>query len=158
MKRIFTLSALFMTVVVLLASCVKRSDQYFDESYWLSKERGVVVYSSGACSYYVVETNWGYTVIRSNDGFMPFEGDIVYSNFNNYGTRDIYNYSDRSLMRGNMIEFGLDYFDAQDAIDYYCGYYGVNNNDKTLSKDSGSSSSSKKMIIKTDKSQLSTKP
>ncbi|MFD2919696.1 hypothetical protein ACFS6H_08270 [Terrimonas rubra] len=156
MKRIFTLSALFMTVVVLLASCVKRSDQYFDESYWLSKERGVVVYSSGACSYYVVETFRGYTVIRSGDGYMPFEGDILYGNFSNTGSRDIYNYSDRSLMRGNIIEYWLDYFDAQDAIDYYCGYYGVNGTDKTLSKDSGSSS--KKMIMKADKNVLNAKP
>lgn len=156
MKRIFTLSALFMTVVVLLASCVKRSDQYFDENYWLSKERGVVVYSSGACSYYVVETFRGYTVIRSGDGYMPFEGDIVYGNLSNNGSRDLYNYSDRSLMRGNIIEYWLDYFDAQDAIDYYCGYYGLNNTDKTLSKDSGSSS--KKMIIKADKNVLNAKP
>ena len=89
MKKIFTLSALTLLVAVMLNSCVKNShDSGFDEAYWLSKERGEVVYSDSYCSYYVVETHFGFTVIQSY-GTKPYEGDIVYGNFSSRGSRDI---------------------------------------------------------------------
>ncbi len=56
MKKIFTISALLVATALLLSSCYKRADYLFDENYWLSQERGIVVYSSPSCSYYVVES------------------------------------------------------------------------------------------------------
>jgi hypothetical protein len=37
----------------------------FNEGYWLSRQRGEVVYSSSSCPYYVIQTNFGYTVAAS---------------------------------------------------------------------------------------------
>ncbi len=122
MKKIFTISTLLFAAAIILSGCYKRADYLFDEGYWLSKERGIVVYS-GNCSYYVVETYNGYAIIRSNDGYMPYEGSILYGNFSSSGSRDIYNYSGRMLINGRVQEYWLGYYDAQDAIDYYCGYY-----------------------------------
>ncbi|MDF2383976.1 hypothetical protein JMG10_21070 [Nostoc ellipsosporum NOK] len=124
MKKIFTISALLIAATVILTSCYKRNDYVFDEGYWLSQDRGIVVYSSADCSYYVVETYDGYSVLRTADGYMPYEGAVVYGNFSGIGTRDFYNYSNRTLMRARVQEYWLSYYDAQDAIDYYCGYYG----------------------------------
>jgi len=127
MKRIFTLSALALTLTLTLASCVK--DVYydgggFDEGYWLSKERGEVVYSDSYCNYYVVETYYGYTIIRSYGGYKPFEGSIVYGNFSNAGTRDIYNRSSGVIFTGTITDYWLSYTEAQNALDYYCPIYG----------------------------------
>jgi hypothetical protein len=36
-----------------------------DESIWLQKERGVVVYSDFSCDYFVVETFNGYTIVQN---------------------------------------------------------------------------------------------
>ena len=127
MKRIFTLSALALTLTLTLASCVK--DVYydgggFDEGYWLSKERGEVVYSDSYCNYYVVETYYGYTIIRSYGGYKPFEGSIVYGNFSSAGTRDIYNRSSGVIFTGTITDYWLSYTEAQYALDYYCPLYG----------------------------------
>jgi len=143
MKKIFTFSALLIAATIFLAGCTKRGDVIFDENYWLSQERGVVVYSSGDCSYYVVESYNGYSVIRSNDGYLPYEGSVVYGNFSSRGGRDLYNYSNRTLISASIQEYWLDYYDAQDAIDYYCGYYG--------NKTANGATSTKKMIIKSEK-------
>ena len=65
MKRIFTLSAIVLSVALFLSSCVKNYHQGNDENYWLSKEQGEVVYSDTYCSYYVIETYYGYTIVRA---------------------------------------------------------------------------------------------
>src|SRR6476659_11452823 len=92
MKKIFTISSLLVLAAVLFAGCYKR-DHGFNESYWLSKESGEVVYSDSYCNYYVVETNNGYTIIRMYGGYKPYQGSIVYGDFSSYGTPDIYNSS-----------------------------------------------------------------
>jgi hypothetical protein len=122
MKRIFTLSTLFVAVAVFLTSCVK--NQYYgnDENYWLSKEQGEVVYSDTYCSYYVVETYYGYNVIQAYGSYKPYEGAIVYGNFSSRGTRDMYNYSSGVVFTGSVTDFWLSYNEAQDALDYYCPY------------------------------------
>ncbi|HNK27730.1 MAG TPA: hypothetical protein PKG65_02340, partial [Ferruginibacter sp.] len=84
--------------------------------------RGDVVYSSNACGFYVVETNYGYTIIQNLDGLRTYDGDIVYGDFGAYGTRTFYNYSADVLTRGNVVEYDLSYSQAQAAIDYYCPY------------------------------------
>ncbi len=123
MKKIFTLSAIVLSVSLFLTSCVKDSFNHgggFDESYWLSKERGEVVYSDTYCSYYVVETYYGYTIVQSYGGYKPYEGSTVYGNFSSVGTRDIYNRSSGLIFTGTITDYWLTYTEAQDALDYYC--------------------------------------
>ena len=80
------------------------------------------MHSDPSCQYFVVETVYGYTVLRSFSGYKPYEGSIVYGNFSNIGTRDYYNRSSGSLFTAEVKEYWLTYFEAQDAIDYYCYY------------------------------------
>ena len=119
MKKIFTLSILTIGLFIFFTGCVKNRE-YIDESYWLSKERGEVVLSDPYCQYFVIETNYGYSILRSYDGYKPQEGSIVYGDFSVYGTRDYYNRSNGVIYTGEVKEYGLTYYDAQDAINYYC--------------------------------------
>ena len=120
MKKIFTYSIVAALVAVLFTSCAKERVVYDDSSYWLSQERGDVVYSNNFCGYYVVETNYGYSIIQNLDGLRTYEADVMYGNFGGYGTRDFYNYSADLVTSGNVVEYDLTYNEALDAIDYYC--------------------------------------
>jgi len=121
MKKIFTLSLLAATVALVLTSCVKSRNYYeFDEGYWLSRERGEVVYSDLSCSYYVVETYYGFNIVHTYAGYKPFEGAMVYGNFSSRGTRDMYNRSAGYVFTGTVTDYWLTYSEAQDALDYYC--------------------------------------
>jgi hypothetical protein len=122
MKKIFTLAAISLFTILILSACTKRTYIDQDENYWLSKERGEVVYSSPSCSYYVVQTYNGYSVINSADGYRPFEGSILYGNFSNRGLRDIYNYTNDIIVTGDVRDYWLSYGEAQSAVDYYCYY------------------------------------
>ena len=121
MKKIFTYSIVAVLAAVLFTSCTKER-VYNDNAYWLSQERGDVVYSSNNCGYYVVETSYGYTVIQNLDGLRTYDGDVMYGNFGGYGSRDFYNYTANVITRGTVVEYDLSYSAAQDAIDYYCPY------------------------------------
>lgn len=121
MKKIFTYSIMAVLAAVLFTSCAKER-VYDDHSYWLSQEQGDVVYSNNSCGYYVVETNYGYTIIRNLDGLRTYDGDVMYGNFGGYGSRDFYNYTANIVTRGTVVEYDLSYNAAQDAIDYYCPY------------------------------------
>lgn len=123
MKKIFTYSILAAFAVVLFTSCRKEAVVVYDDSsYWLSQERGWVVYSNNACGYYVVETNYGYTIIRNLDGLRTYENDVMYGNFGAFGIRSFYNYTADVVTRGDVVEYDLTYNEAQAAIDYYCPY------------------------------------
>ena len=124
MKKIFTLSVFAIITTLFLASCVKDGQYGINENYWLSKERGEVVYSDSYCNYYVVETYYGYNILRSNGGYKPFEGSIVYGDFSYRGTKEIYNQSTRIIFTGTVTDYWLSYTEAQDALDYYCPLYG----------------------------------
>jgi len=119
MKRIFTLSIMTIGLLVFFTGCVKNRE-YIDESYWLNKERGEVVHSDPYCNYFVVETNYGYTILSSFNSYKPYEGSIVYGNFSNYGTRDYYNRSNGTIFTAEVKEYWLSYYDAQTGIEYYC--------------------------------------
>ena len=95
MKKIFTLSSLALIISFVFTSCVKQAP--FDDSYWLTKERGEVIYSSSTCAYYVVETNNGYSVVRAVS-YRPYEGEILYGDFSSYGIVDIYNRSQGTVI------------------------------------------------------------
>jgi hypothetical protein len=118
MKRIITLSSIVLFIAVIFAGCTKQG--VFDERYWLSKERGEVVYSSYSCSYYLVQTYNGYTVVGTSGGYRPSEGTIVYGDFSSYGVRNIYDRTDGIIITGNVKDYWLTYNGAQDALDYYC--------------------------------------
>jgi hypothetical protein len=119
MKKIFTYSILAAFVAVLFTSCVKERVPDPRE-YWLSQERGDVVYSNNYCGYYVVETDYGYTIIQNLDGLRTYQDDVMYGNFGGYVTDDFYNYSADVVTRGRIVEYDLSYHEAEDAIDYYC--------------------------------------
>lgn len=119
MKKIFTYSVLAILFAALFTSCVKHR-VYDDRSYWLSQESGDVVYSNNFCGFYVVETNYGYTIIQNLDGLRTYEGDVMYGNFGSYGSRDFYNHTANVITGGNVMEYDLSYNGAQDALDYYC--------------------------------------
>ena len=113
----FTFSTIALILTIFFTSCVKQAP--FNDSYWLSKERGQVVYSSSACPHYLVETANGYAVIRSVSS-RPYEGDILYGDFSYYGVKDIYDRTDGDVITGDVKEYWLTYSGAQDALDYYC--------------------------------------
>jgi len=120
MKKIFTISSLLVLSAVLFTGCYKQRDVGFNENYWLSKERGEVVYSDSYCNYYVIETSSGYTVARAYGGYKPYEGSIVYGDFSYTGTFDIYNRSSGVVFTCTVTDYWLTYYEAQDLIDYYC--------------------------------------
>lgn len=124
MKKIFTLSAILLTTTLYLSSCAKNDVPRNDENYWLSKEQGEVVYSDSYCSYFVVETLNGFTIIRASGSYKPYEGSVVYGNFSNQGTREMYNYSNGVVFTGTITDYWLSYGEAQDALDYYCPVFG----------------------------------
>ena len=121
MKKIFTYSILAVLMAILFTSCRKEKVQD-NNSYWLSQERGTVVYKSNYCGIFVLETAYGFTIIQSHDGLRVYTGDLLYGNFGGMGTRDFYNYSTGAVTRGEVLEYDLSYYQAQDAIDFYCPY------------------------------------
>jgi hypothetical protein len=121
MKKIFTYSIVTVLAAVLFTSCSKER-VYDDNSYWLSQERGHVAYSNNSCGYYIVETNYGYTIIHNLDGLRTYEGDLMYGNFGAYGTRNFYNYTANVITSGAVVDYDLSYNEAQVAIDFYCPY------------------------------------
>jgi len=124
MKKIFTLSIFLVSVTLFLGACMRDQIPNNTENYWLSKERGEVVYSDSYCNYYVVETYNGYNIVRAWGSYKPYEGSIVYGNFSNMGTRDFYNFSSGVVFTGTVTDYWLSYIEAQDALDYYCPLYG----------------------------------
>ena len=120
MKKIFTFSGIAVIAILFFSGCTKEHFVNIDEGYWLSKERGEVVYSDSYCNYYIVETANGYNVLRSYGGYKPYEGSIVYGDFSYTGTRDIYNRSGGIVFTGTVTDYWLSYNGAQDAVDYYC--------------------------------------
>lgn len=133
MKKIFTLSALFIVLATLLASCSKRSYYEHDDiNYWLRKENGVVVYSDNYCPYYVVETYNGYAIIRSGEAYRPYEGDDLYGKLSSYGYKDIYNYTEDRVIKGEVMYYWLSYAEAQYRIDELCYAFNRPAEKKTL--------------------------
>jgi hypothetical protein len=122
MKKILTLSFITALAALLFTGCYKSYGDVNNEDSWLNKERGEVVYSDPYCSYYVIETPYGYNVLRSSGSYRPYEGSEVYGNFSNYGYREFYNRSSGHVFTAEVVEYWLSYFEAQDAINYYCPY------------------------------------
>jgi len=117
MKKVFTLSTFAVAISIFLTSCVKETP--FNEGYWLSKQRGEVVFSSSSCPYYVVQTNLGYTIAASLNS-KPFVGEVLYGDFSYYGLKDVYNRTEGIIISSDVKEYGLSYNGSQDALDYYC--------------------------------------
>lgn len=143
MKKILAYPILAALIAVLFTSCMKDRDLgHNDESYWLSQESGDVVYTSEYCGIYVVETNYGYTIIRNLDGFRTYDGDVMYGNFGGYGIKNFYNYSADAVIRGEILEYDLTYYEAQDAVDYYCPF-GKANKEKIRQSETSQSKTSR---------------
>jgi major membrane immunogen (membrane-anchored lipoprotein) len=110
-----------MLSLVFLSACRKTDlvNAPIDESQWLQKERGIVVFSDYDCDYIVIETAKGYTVAE-NWSFRATQGEVLYGDFSYYGTRSIYNRSRGNLMTVNIRDIWLSYYQAQDQINWYC--------------------------------------
>ena len=121
MKKILTYTILSTMAIILFTSC-RKEKVYDNNAYWLSQERGEVVYSNNACGIYVVETYYGYTILDNLNGLRTYTGDMMYGDFGTYGSRDFYNYTAGIITRGDVLDYDLSYYEAQDAIDYYCPY------------------------------------
>ena len=117
MKKISTLSIFAVFFAFVFTGCVKHAP--FNEGYWLSKERGEVVYSTSSCPFYIVETANGYTVAASI-GSKPFVGDVLFGDFSYYGVKDVYNRTEGIIITADVKEYWLSYNGSQDALDYYC--------------------------------------
>ena len=112
----------FLLLSVLFLSACRKTDLQpapIDESQWLQKERGVVVFSDFTCDYIVIETANGYTVAE-NWSFRPTVGEVLYGDLSYYGVRSIYNRSRGNLMSINIRDTWLSYYQAQDQINWYC--------------------------------------
>ena len=118
MKKIFTFSAITILMTLLFTGCIKENIGY-NENYWLTKEKGEVVYSDN-CQYYVIQTAHGYAILKATGSYKPYERAVVYGNFSNYGLRDFYNRSTGRIFTAEVKEYWLSYYEAQQAIYYYC--------------------------------------
>lgn len=123
MKRILLL---VLPLILVLASCTRTYERPLppiDESVWLKKERGVVVYTGFNCDLFVVETRFGYSVVRSWGGFVPFRGAVLYGDFSRFGMQSFYNRSEGYLQQGNVLDYWLTYWQAIDLADFECTPY-----------------------------------
>jgi hypothetical protein len=113
---------LFALPVLLLSACQKEVVviPVVDEGDWIYRERAVVVYSDYRCDWYVVETQSGYSVLRSRDGVLPYEGSVMYGDFSSWGVHPFYNRSERYLTRADVKDYWLGYYDAIDEANYQC--------------------------------------
>jgi hypothetical protein len=112
-----------LPLFLLFASCRKEiSGPIADESQWLNKERAVVVSSDINCPYYVVETYGGYSVLKSWDGTIPYQGSVMYGDFSSWGVKTFYNRSERYMAHADVTEYWLGYYDALDEMDYQCSH------------------------------------
>ena len=112
----------FVLLSTLLLTACRKTDLQpapIDESAWLQKERGVVVYSDINCDYFVIETRNGYTVAE-NWSLRPYVGDVLYGDLSIYGLKNVYNRSRRSLMAIDVEDYWLSYYAAQDRIIWFC--------------------------------------
>ena len=118
MKKLF---GFIIFSLLFLTACCKTDivTGYIDESQWLQKEKGIVVFADYSCNYFVVETRNGYAILE-NYSLRPFTGDVLYGDFSHWSVTTIYNRSRATLMQVNVRDFWLSYFDAQDRINWYC--------------------------------------
>lgn len=113
---------LLLPATLLMASCTKGDLPVppVNEEVWLTKERGVVVSNNFTCDFFVVETAFGYSVLRSWGGFAPMPGSVVYGDLNRWGVRSFYVRTEGRIVTADVRDFRLGYFHALDAINWYC--------------------------------------
>jgi hypothetical protein len=120
MKRIIVY---LLPLVLLVASCSKEDATPLppvDESQWLKQERAFVVEGGFGCDYYLVQTNRGYSLLRNWGGFTPAPGSILYGDFSSWGVKTFYNRSGGYLLRADVQNFWMSYFQAYDELNFSC--------------------------------------
>jgi len=119
MKRLLLLA---IPLLLLFSSCRKDVGVAppIDEAEWMYQERAVVVFSDPSCDYFVVQASNGYSLLKSWDGYLPFEGSVLYGDFSSWGVKRFYNRSEQYLINADVREYWLSYFDATDEMDYQC--------------------------------------
>jgi len=119
MKKFLILA---IPVLLTLASCTKQSINQppVDEAEWLQRPRGRVIESDFSCSYFIVENNWGYSVLRMFGGGAPFRGSVVYGYHNQLGMTTFYNRSGGYVFQAQVLDYGLSYFQALDMVSWNC--------------------------------------
>lgn len=110
MKRILTISMMFLAGIVLLSSCTKRS-YYDDWNDFDDEESGIVTYISEVNSpYSVVRMDYDgqYAVVYSVDSdvkLWPEINDVIYGDFTTGGSRKVYNKTIGKTIRLEVDEF-----------------------------------------------------
>ncbi len=74
--------------------------------------KGLVVYKSSSCDYFVVKTNMGYDLLEWYGGNDPDKGDVIVGDFETYGFSDIYDLTADSELRVWVEDYWLSKFDA----------------------------------------------
>jgi hypothetical protein len=109
-------------LALLLGSCTKGdiTAPPVDETAWLQQERGVVVYQSFGCDFFVVETMRGYSLLRNWGGTSPMMGSVIYGDLNRWGVRQFYVRSEGRLVTADVRDYRMSYFSVQDALQSVC--------------------------------------
>lgn len=53
--------------------------------------KGTVKYTSGSCSWYLVETPSGFSLLEWFGGNTPSKGDVIVGDYESYGMKKLYN-------------------------------------------------------------------
>ncbi len=120
MKKILLL---VLPAFLLLTAChrvVYAPGEVIDESYWLNRERGVVQYSDAYCSYFMVETYNGFSILKAY-GYAPASNVVLYGNLSRPGVQTFYNRTEGYLLQAEVKDYWLSYWDAVDGINWFCG-------------------------------------
>lgn len=76
----------FLLIITFLATILFTVSSYADE--------GQVIYTKVGCSYYVVETLMGFSILEWYGGHIPLRGDIITGKLNLYGIHKVrYNHN-----------------------------------------------------------------
>jgi len=118
MKKFFSLTAVALMAIVVLASCTKDRD-YYDNRYG----EQATVYKHDYSPWIILSFgNGDYAVMKAleaNEDFWPETNDILRGNFDNTGSRGFRNVTMSYNFNGLIAEFQSNLTDALDAWDYY---------------------------------------
>jgi hypothetical protein len=84
-------------------------------------EQGVVVWTGGCSSRYVVETPAGYVLLEWFGGHDPFKGERLVGELNSYGMKDLYVLPSGNSTRAWIDDFMLSRSSVVEKLRDKCG-------------------------------------
>jgi hypothetical protein len=82
--------------------------------------RGTLVFRTGGCDYFVVETSKGYDVLEWYSGHDPDKGDLIVGDFEHYGFKTVYDESADREIRVWVEDYWLSKEDALEKLLEQC--------------------------------------